>query len=146
MKGNNDLPYRVYIRSIHAVFTYIMSLLTISFILISVSFSIVAQVLLKHGMSSVTTQAALKSDLLTAISSIITNISVLAGLTCYVFGAAVWLLVLSKVDVSKAYPFVGIGLIGTMLLAYWFLNEPLTPMKVMGTVFVLIGIVLISQQ
>jgi len=122
-----------------------MTILTLSFILISVSLSVVAQILLKHGMSNSSIQAALNSDALTAGITIFTNISVVAGLAAYVSSAGIWLLVLSKIDVSKAYPFVGIGFIGTMMFAYWFLNEPLTLTKVVGTLLVLAGVLLISH-
>ena len=117
----------------------------LTFILISVFLSVVAQILLKHGMSNSTVQTALTSDVLTACIAIFTNVSVVAGLTAYVSSAGVWLLVLSKIDVSKAYPFVGLGFIATMMFAYWFLNEPLTITKVIGTLFVLVGVLLISQ-
>ena len=69
----------------------------------------------------------------------------LCGLAAYISSAAIWLVVLSKIDVSKTYPFVGLGFIGTMLFAYWFLNEPITMTKVIGTVLVVIGIILITQ-
>jgi multidrug transporter EmrE-like cation transporter len=121
-----------------------MTILTLSFILISVFLSVVAQILLKHGMSNSSVQAALNSDALNAGITILTNISVVAGLAAYVSSAGIWLLVLSKIDVSKAYPFVGIGFIGTMMFAYWFLNEPLTLNKVIGTLLVLAGVLLIS--
>lgn len=122
-----------------------MSLLLLTLILISVFLSVIAQIFLKYGMSSSSVQAALGSDAIAAGVAIFTNFSVIAGLTAYVSSAGIWLLVLSKVDVSKAYPFVGLGFIGTMLFAYWFLNEPLTVVKVIGTLFVLVGVLLISQ-
>ena len=122
-----------------------MSLLILSFILTSVFLSVVAQILLKHGMSNSNVQTALELDALNAVITIFTNISVLGGLAAYVSSAGIWLLVLSKIDVSKAYPFVGIGFIGTMMFAHWFLNEPLTLTKVLGTSLVLLGVLLISQ-
>ena len=122
-----------------------MNLLILSFILTSVFLSVVAQILLKHGMSNSNVQTALGLDALNAVITIFTNISVLGGLAAYVSSAGIWLLVLSKIDVSKAYPFVGIGFIGTMMFAHWFLNEPLTLTKVLGTSLVLLGVLLISQ-
>ena len=122
-----------------------MNLLILSFILTSVFLSVVAQILLKHGMSNSNVQTALELDALNAVITIFTNISVLGGLAAYVSSAGIWLLVLSKIDVSKAYPFVGIGFIGTMMFAHWFLNEPLTMTKVLGTSLVLLGVLLISQ-
>ncbi len=122
-----------------------MTLTMVFFILISVSLSVVAQILLKYGMSSHAVQTAINSDPMAGTMAIMTNISVLSGLTAYVSSAAVWLFVLSKIDVSKAYPFVGLGFIGTMFFAYWFLNEPLTMLKVTGTLLIVAGVLLISQ-
>lgn len=122
-----------------------MNLLTLSFILTSVLLSVIAQILLKHGMTNDGVQSALNSDIYTAIIAIATNLFILGGLTAYVTSVGVWLLVLSKIDVSKAYPFVGIGFIGTMLFAYWFLGEPITLTKLIGTLLVLFGVLLISH-
>ena len=122
-----------------------MNMLSITLILFSVSLSVVAQILLKHGMSNPDIQNAFSSSTTTGILSILTNLFVLGGLFAYVSSAAVWLGVLVKVDVSKAYPFVGLGFIGTMLFAYWFLNEPLTASKIFGTLLILAGVILISK-
>lgn len=122
-----------------------MNLITLFFILISVFLSVVAQILLKHGMSNNNVQTALSSDFFSAGIAVATNISIIGGLAAYVSSMGVWLFVLSKVDVSKAYPFVGIGFIGTMFFAYWFLDEPLTATKLLGTALVLLGVFLISR-
>ena len=123
-----------------------MNTLTLTFILASVSLSVIAQLLLKHGMSNQAVQSALSSgDLIGTGLQVFSNISVLGGLAAYASSAVVWLLVLSKVDVSKAYPFVGLGFVATMLFAYWFLSEPLTLHKIIGTLLVAAGVLLISS-
>lgn len=122
-----------------------MNLLTFSFIFISVSLSVGAQILLKHGMSSPPIQTAMNSQFSHAVVAVLTNVSILTGLFAYVSSVAIWLVVLSKIDVSKAYPFVGLGFIGTMLFAHWFLHEPITLAKVSGTMLVVAGILLISR-
>jgi len=106
---------------------------------------VVAQILLKYGMSNPEIQNSFNVSLTSGIISIITNLFVLGGLFAYVSSAAVWLGVLAKIDVSKAYPFVGLGFIGTMLFAYWFLNEPITITKAIGTLLILAGVIVISR-
>lgn len=123
-----------------------MSINSLLFIFVSVFLSVAAQILLKNGMSSKSVQSAFGTDAFTVIFTALTNLYVLAGLTAYVASAGVWLVVLSKIDVSKAYPFVGLGFIGTMFFAYWFLNEPITQMKLVGTFFVILGVFLISRS
>jgi multidrug transporter EmrE-like cation transporter len=122
-----------------------LNILTTSFILLSVTLSVTAQILLKNGMSSAAVQSGLKSTLYESVWVIFTNISVLLGLFAYVASAGVWLFVLSKVDVSKAYPFVGLGFVGTMLFAFWFLNEPLTLSKIVGTSLIVIGVFIVAR-
>jgi multidrug transporter EmrE-like cation transporter len=123
-----------------------MTFLVFVLIIISIFLSVSAQILLKNGMSSQSVTQALSSGPIDSILSIVTNISVLSGLTAYVASVGFWLIVLSRMDVSKAYPFVGLGFILTMLFAYIFLNEPITTMKLVGTSFVFIGIILVSMS
>jgi multidrug transporter EmrE-like cation transporter len=122
-----------------------MNTLTLALVLFSVFLSVMAQILLKMGMSSGSVQSALSGGVVSAVSAILTNVSVMLGLATYFSSAVVWLLVLSKIDVSKAYPFVGLGFVGTMLFAYWFLGEPLTISKVAGTLIIVVGVYIVSQ-
>jgi multidrug transporter EmrE-like cation transporter len=123
-----------------------MNTITFYLILASVSLSVFAQILLKHGMSSTQVQQSLGNGVVESIITILTNPSVFSGLVAYVSSAGIWLVVLAKVDVSKAYPFVGLGFIGTMIFAYLFLNEPVTLMRFAGTLFVIAGVYLISMS
>lgn len=123
-----------------------MTLSILFLIFLSVSLSVAAQLLLKAGMSSDAVKQVLGTNAFDSILAIFTNIHVLGGLFAYVASAGFWLIVLSKMDVSKAYPFVGLGFVLTMLFAYFFLNEPLTLVKVAGTLMVAFGVVLIATS
>ena len=123
-----------------------MSLLLITLILSSILLSSFAQIVLKTGMSNPDVLAAIQSKVtFDIIKAIATNIAVIGGLTLYFASAAVWLLVLAKVDVSFAYPFVGLGFIITMLLAFFINGEVLSTTKVIGTLCIALGVVVIAQ-
>ena len=122
-----------------------MQTLSLTLILISVALSVAAQILLKQGMSNPHIAQSFEQGIIPGVLSIATNFFVVGGLFAYVASAGVWLSVLAKVDVSKAYPFVGLGFIGTMLCGYWLLNEPLTTGKIAGTCLIVIGIYFISK-
>lgn len=112
----------------------------------SILLSSIAQITLKLGMSQPSVlQLMGQQALIPIFKAIITNFYVITGLALYFSSAAVWLFVLAKLDVSIAYPFVGIGFIITMLLAYFINGEPLTIMKVAGTIMITTGILLISK-
>jgi multidrug transporter EmrE-like cation transporter len=119
-----------------------MNYLTLSFILTSVLLSVLAQISLKFGMTNTELPGKLFS---LQTLSILSNKFVFIGLFCYGLSMVFWLYVLTKVEVSRAYPFVGLGFIGTMVFAYYLLNEPLTIQKLFGTLLVSIGIVLLTR-
>ncbi|HHZ88700.1 MAG TPA: small multi-drug resistant family protein [Chromatiaceae bacterium] len=117
-------------------------------ILVSVAISALAQISLKAGMSAEAIQLALDSDTdrLDTITTIASNPYVLGGLGLYGFGAILWLLVLARIDVSMAYPFVGLGFILTMVFASLFLNEQLTLVRIAGTMLVVSGVFLVAKS
>jgi drug/metabolite transporter (DMT)-like permease len=63
-----------------------------------------------------------------------------------VCGTLFWLTALSRVDLSYAYPFASLSYI-IMLTASWLLfNENITPMRLMGSLVVGLGVFLISRS
>ncbi len=122
-----------------------ISLTVLTLILISVSISAIAQITLKHGMSSPTVQQGLTADWLTIFKAVASNIYVWLGLIFYALGAILWLGVLAKVDVSLAYPFVGLGFILTSLLGVFLLGESFSVLRFVGTCQVVLGIILVTQ-
>ena len=117
-------------------------------ILMSVALSAVAQIAFKTGMMQPGVQAAL--PLLTADwrgpLTIARNLYVLFGLVCYATSAGIWLLVLARVNLSVAYPFVGLGFILTMVAGAILFREPVTWLRVVGTLLVCAGVVLVARS
>ncbi len=126
-----------------------MSIKLFSLIFFSVALSAIAQISLRHGMINPALQEILNnenSSKIKIIFSIMMNPYVISGLTMYGLGAFVWLFVLSKIEVSTAYPFVGIGFIITMILGVFMLNESVSAVKIVGTLLVAAGVVLVSNS
>ena len=117
-----------------------LTIATLAMIMASVISSSVAQVTLKLGMSSKRVLHAMESgDTWLIVSSVFLNLHVVVGLILYFLAAVFWLYVLAKLDVSIAYPFVGIGFILTMILARFVNGDPVTATKLVGTFLVSIG-------
>ncbi len=124
-----------------------MTLKMFFIIITCVALSALSQIVMKVGMSSPQTQSAISSGpRLGAVWDVLTNLFVIAGLGMYVFGAGLWLFVLSRVDVSVAYPFVGLGFVMTMLLGWMFLNEDVGLMRISGTLLIVAGVALVSRS
>lgn len=115
-------------------------------ILLSVGLSAAAQIVLKSGMARPAVQTALGAGALDAVSAIASSPWVIGGLGLYFASAAVWLLVLARVPVSVAYPFVGLGFVLTMLFGWLALGELLSAARIAGTALVAVGVVLIARS
>lgn len=117
----------------------------LTLIFISVTISAIAQVTLKQGMSSPAVQQGLTGGWLEIVIAVASNLYVWLGLVFYALGAVLWLGVLAKVDVSIAYPFVGLGFILTALFGVFLLGEAFSATRFVGTCLVVLGIVLVTQ-
>jgi drug/metabolite transporter (DMT)-like permease len=121
-----------------------MSLPVLCLVLASVSLSALAQLLLKLGMTSVRAYALGKEGpqlLWLAVQ----QPWVLLGLALYGLGALLWLLVLSRLELGVAYPFVALGFLLTMLLGILVLGEQVSSLRVTGTLLIIAGVALVSR-
>ncbi|ESQ12808.1 MAG TPA: 4-amino-4-deoxy-L-arabinose transferase [Chromatiaceae bacterium] len=67
------------------------------------------------------------------------------GLGCYVLSVGVWIVALSRVDVSIAYPMLSIGYIVNALAAWAWLGEEMNPLKVLGIGIIMLGVLLLAR-
>jgi multidrug transporter EmrE-like cation transporter len=68
------------------------------------------------------------------------------GMLCYIFSISIWLLVLSRVEVSFAYPFLSIGYVMVTVMGYIFLNENISLYRVLGIVIICFGLIIMSKS
>jgi multidrug transporter EmrE-like cation transporter len=68
------------------------------------------------------------------------------GLALYGLSVALWIRVLSKLDLSVAYPFVGLGFLMTMAFGAIFLAENVSLTRIMGTALVAVGCILVARS
>ncbi len=106
-------------------------------ILITVSFTICGQILMKKGM--------LHNEAMT-FKSIISNYFLLIGGLCYVAGFIFWLGVLSILPLSIAYPSSSIAYVGVIIASAFFLSEPVTFFKIIGISLICLGVFFISRS
>jgi multidrug transporter EmrE-like cation transporter len=96
-------------------------------------------------MSSSAVQQSLTGGWLEIVVAVASNLYVWLGLIFYALGAVLWLGVLAKIDVSIAYPFVGLGFILTALFGVFLLGEAFSVIRFVGTCLVVLGIILVTQ-
>lgn len=120
-----------------------MTLRLLLLILASVGLSALAQLALKLGTGQLAAQRAGGAG--RELFALVTSPMVIAGLALYGIGAVLWLFVLGRVQLSLAYPFVGLGFILTMLAGAIVLHEPVGAVRVVGTLLIVAGCVLVAR-
>jgi multidrug transporter EmrE-like cation transporter len=116
---------------------------TIGWAVGSVTLSVAAQFALRHGMT--TANAMVQSQDLALWRAAAFTPIVWMGLALYIGSAAFWLGVLSRWEVSKAYPLVGLGFVVTLLVG-WALGEQVGALRAAGVVLIAVGVVLVAQS
>ena len=122
-----------------------MNLTTLALILVSVTMSALAQIAFKFGVTAARDGAPATSTAGTLLSFLLTP-GVIAGLALYGVGALLWLGVLSRVEVSQAYPFVGLGFVLTAILGTALFGDTLTMPRIAGIMMVMLGIYFIARS
>ena len=112
----------------------------------SIALSVAAQFSLKAGMSSLAVKVALAEPLSAkTVFDVFANRYVFLGFALYGIGAVVWLGVLARWDVSKAYPMVGLGFVLTAIVGA-LIGEQITVVRVLGIGLICTGVLLVSRS
>jgi drug/metabolite transporter (DMT)-like permease len=77
---------------------------------------------------------------------IVTSPLVIGGLSLYVLGAGVWMLVLSRSALSFAYPILAVGYAITPVLAWLMLGESLNGVRLLGIGVICVGVFVVSRS
>ncbi len=117
---------------------------TILLALFSISLGAVGQFLLKVGVSRIGGISFARENLVGTTVKIATQPFIVAGIVLFVLSMVVWLAVLSKMELSRAYPMVSISYVLVAVMARVFLGESITTSRALGIVIVLIGVVLVN--
>lgn len=110
-------------------------------------FSYTGQVLMKKGANEIgaTDLAALYATPLVVLRSILTNVKVILGFLSAGIGAIIYLIVLARLDLTLAMPLLGaLGFAVLPVIGLVFLQEPLNPMRIIGTLVISIGMVIVA--
>jgi multidrug transporter EmrE-like cation transporter len=115
-------------------------------VLAGVLLNAAAQLLLKAGTNRIGEFAFSLDNLVPIGTKVATSPPILAGLACYGVSVVVWLMALSRVPVSIAYPMLSIGYVLNAMAAWWLFGESLTMQKLVGIGFIIIGVFLVARS
>ncbi len=123
-----------------------MKPLEFSLILLGVLLNAFAQLLLKAGVRQIGHFDFTLANAWPVGASLATNLPIIGGLSCYVISVVVWILALSRVEVSVAYPMLSIGYVVNAALAWFLFNEAVGPQRLIGIAVIIIGVVIVARS
>lgn len=118
----------------------------IPLILFTVLTNAAAQLMLKRGMTGLGQLDPGHDGLIATVLRVVFNPFVFFGLCTFVVSMASHLVVLSKVQISYAYPFLSLAYVVVAVYAHFFFQEDLSPVRIAGIGLIMLGTIFIAQS
>ena len=123
-----------------------MSALSFTLVMCGVLLNAVAQLLLKAGTNAVGTFEFSAANFLPVGWKLATQPFIMAGLGCYVVSVVVWIMALSRVEVSIAYPMLSVGYVLNAAAAWYLFGEAVTPARMAGIGVIILGVFIVARS
>lgn len=115
-------------------------------ILFAVGLNTIAQLGLKAGMRVVGYFEFSQENLWPVMLQLMRNPYIVGSCFIYVVSVFAWMAVLSRAEVSFAYPMTSIGYILTAVLGYLFLQEHVSLIRLIGIGIIILGVYLVARS
>jgi len=116
------------------------------FIALTIALTVYGQLVLKWQMSGVGPLPAGGLDKIGFLLRQLLNPWVFSGYMAALLASLAWMAAMTRFDIGYAYPFMSLAFVIVMGFGALFLNEALSLQKVLGTVIVMLGLVLIAKS
>ncbi len=110
----------------------------------TIALSVCGQLLLKWQVGRTGAAPSDMRGLALHVGKLLFNPWILAGLGAAFLASILWMLALTKLDLSEAYPYTALAFVLILLASYVFFGEPLSIGKVMGTGLIVCGIIVLA--
>jgi multidrug transporter EmrE-like cation transporter len=117
----------------------------IPLILFTVLTNFLSQIMLKKGMTTIGKVELSLSGLMSSVLDVICNWSIILGILVMVISMASHLVVLSRVDISFAYPFLGLSFVLITIYGHFYLAETVTMWRVIGVLLICSGVAVVAR-
>ncbi|ABY34152.1 MAG TPA: hypothetical protein DEF43_08200 [Chloroflexus aurantiacus] len=119
-------------------------LLVLSLLITASALTVTGEVLLKIGINHVTSQVGAFSLDPRVLWATFTDWRVILGFALVFGGAIFWLGVISRVDLSFAYPLLALNYVIILIPSRILLNEAVSPVRLIGALIIVIGVIVIT--
>lgn len=115
------------------------------FIIVSGILGTIGQIIMKQGTAPLKSMTIGLDTIPSIVVSLAFNPLVVLGVAVYVSGTFFWLVALSRVDLSYAYPFASINYLFILFASWLVLGEQPSPTRIVGVMTICIGVWAISR-
>ena len=123
-----------------------MNAVSFSLILTGVLLNAAAQLLLKAGTNAIGHFELHADNIVPVGLKLAFQPYIMSGMVCYAVSLVVWIMALSRVPVSIAYPMLSIGYVINAFIAWQWFGEALAAQKLLGIGFIVVGVVLVARS
>ena len=114
-------------------------------LLFKVILSVLGQILLKQGMNQVGEISGSFQQMAPKLIQALMNPFVVGGIGVYGSTTLIWLVVLSRIKLSVAYPMISLGYMFSILFSWLLFKEDVPKIRVLGAFVICIGVYLVSM-
>jgi multidrug transporter EmrE-like cation transporter len=116
-------------------------------VIVSVALSSLSQVLLKMGTTQPDVRRAFQdAGVVDAAIAASMSPAIIAGFFCFGVSAIFWLVVLSRLSLSTAYPCVALGIVVTTVAGRLIFGEPISVLKLVAIAVIILGILILAAS
>lgn len=115
------------------------------YILLTLAFTVYGQLVLKWQMNGVGPLPAAGTEKLAFLLSQFLNPWIISGFISAFVASLAWMAAMTRFDLNYAYPFMSLAFVIVMGFSVLFLGETVSLAKVVGTLFVVVGLVVIAR-
>lgn len=123
-----------------------MNFLIFSLIIVEIFLNVAAQLSLKVGMDKIGHFDFCWTNTCPILLKVVLSPWIALGIIIYVFSMIVWLMVLSRAEVSMVYPMTSLGYILSVIAAYFLLGEHFSMLRISGVLVIMFGVFLIARS
>jgi multidrug transporter EmrE-like cation transporter len=123
-----------------------MNAAALAFLLTGVLLNAGAQLLLKAGTNALGVITLTRENWADMLLQMTTQVPFVLGALCYVLSLFVWILGLSRVPVSVAYPLLSVGYVINAIAAHYLFGEAITATRWLGIGFIVVGVFLVARS
>ncbi len=122
-----------------------MNALSFGLIFTGVMLNAAAHILMKAGTNAIGYFEFSVANIVPIGWKLATEWHIITALFCYALSVVIWILALSRVPVSIAFPMLSMAYVVNAIAAWYLLGEAFNPTKLVGMGVIILGVIIISR-